>query len=270
MSPEELQIPAGPANQDRIEGDAGQRCFCRQERRGARWEPRADWSPCLLPPSPWIPGLFLGFLRAVGVPVSAVCPQAAAVLHRHGATCLRHEACNTATGMHEAERVSPFELVKRDGRREEYDRSKLARSLLRAGVTPYTAAGTLAQVEPGPDMDTGSLRARVEAELERRQPSAARRYATTRSLIARAAEQSGFGWVCLNPDTVNRLGLRPGDTVWLNDKRTPAPFTIESREDVERGHAWLNPGEMAVMGLGDGARLTAAATYQEVPPGEGR
>jgi len=109
------------------------------------------------------------------------------------------------------------------------------------------------------------LRARVESELERRHPSAARRYATTRSLIARAAEQSGFGWVCLNPQTVNRLGLKTGDTVWLGDKKTPAPFSIESRQDVEPGQVWLSAREMTAMGVSNGTRLTAGSAYRETP-----
>jgi hypothetical protein len=159
-----------------------------------------------------------------------------------------------------------FELVKRDGRREEYDRAKLARSLMRAGVAPYMLAGILDIVAPNPDQDTGSLRARVEAELTLRQPSAACRYATTRSVIIRASEQSGFGWVCMNPETVSRLGLRPGDTVWLSDKGTPAPFSAESREDVERGQAWLNPREMAAMEVEDGVKLAASRVYHGPSP----
>jgi hypothetical protein len=156
-----------------------------------------------------------------------------------------------------------FDLVKRDGRREEYNRSKLARSLVQAGVAPYLLAGILDSVAPNPDQDTGSLRERVESELALRQPSAAHRYATTRSLVVRASEQSGYGWVCLHPETVSRLGLRPGDAVWLSHEGTPAPFSIEIHEDVERGHAWLNPREMAAMGVRDGMKLAASSIYPE-------
>jgi hypothetical protein len=57
---------------------------------------------------------------------------------------------------------------------------------------------------------------------------------------------------------MNRLGLKPGDSVWLNDKESPAPFSIESREEVKLEEAWLNPREMAAMGVRDRARLTAS------------
>ena len=160
--------------------------------------------------------------------------------------------------------LSP-ELVKRDGRREEYDRAKLARSLMRAGVAPNTLAGALDRIVPEPNLDTGSLRARIESELELLQPSAARRYATTRTLTARGSEQAGYGWACLNPETVSRLGLRPGDAVWLGHEGAPAPFSIECHEGVERGQAWLNPGEMAAMGVRDGVKLAASSVYYEMP-----
>jgi hypothetical protein len=155
------------------------------------------------------------------------------------------------------------DIVKRDGRREKYDCAKLARSLTRAGVAPDKLAGTLALIAPGQDLDTGSLRAHVESELALRQPSAARRYAITRRLVARASGQSGSGWVCMNQETVGQLGLRPGDTVWLSLDGTPAPFSVESLDEVERGQAWLNPREMAAMGVSNGTKLAASTVYHE-------
>jgi hypothetical protein len=85
-------------------------------------------------------------------------------------------------------------------------------------------------------------------------------------LTVRGSEQAGFGWVCLNPETASRFGLRPGDTVWLSDEGTPAPFSIESREDIECGQAWLNPREMAAMGVRDGAKLAASGVYHGPSP----
>jgi hypothetical protein len=155
-----------------------------------------------------------------------------------------------------------FELVKRNGRREEYDCAKLARSLTRAGVVPYMLAEVLDRVVSNPDRDTGTLRARVESVLALRQPTAARRYASTRSLTALGSEQAGYGWVCMNSETVSRLSLRPGDTIWLSHEGAAAPFSIESLSDVERGHAWLNTREMAAMGVRAGTRLAASSIYQ--------
>ena len=117
-----------------------------------------------------------------------------------------------------------------DGRREDPDREKLAR------------------VESGPPLGQSSI---------------AGRHATICNLIARASEQSGYGWVRLNPETVSQLGLRPGDSVWLSDGGTPSPFSIESHEAVEHGQAWLNPREMAAMEVREGTKLAASSTYYE-------
>jgi hypothetical protein len=116
----------------------------------------------------------------------------------------------------------------------------------------------LDRVGPGPHLDTAALRARVESVLSLKQPSAARRYASTCSLTARGAEQAGYGWVCMNSETVSRLGLKSGDTVWLSHEEATAPFSIESLADVERGQAWLNAREMAAMGVSAGTRVAAS------------
>jgi hypothetical protein len=164
-----------------------------------------------------------------------------------------------------------FELVKRDGRRQQYDRAKLVRSLMRAGARLDMIARALALIEPWPGLNTTVLRSRVEAELERRQPNAARRYATTRSFVVHPSEQAGYGWVCMNPEAASRLGLRSGDTVWLCDGGTQAPFSIDSCENVAPGQAWLNPREMAAMEAGEGIKLAASSAYHEARPlSEGR
>lgn len=165
--------------------------------------------------------------------------------------------------METTDREVVFDLIKRDGRREVYDRRKLARSLLRAGLVPHMLVGTIARVRPCPGIDTDSLRGRIEYELSLRQPSAAHRYANTRGLVARSSELSGFGWACLNPETVRRLGLRHGDAVWLWQKQTPAPFSIDSRADVAYGQAWLNPREMAAMETGEGTKLSASSEFYD-------
>jgi hypothetical protein len=161
-------------------------------------------------------------------------------------------------------------IVKRDGRREEYDRVKIARSLARAGVAPHMLDGIMEHLGPDPDPDTGSLRARIESVLALREPGAARRYASTCSLTALESEQAGYGWVCMNPDTVSRLSVRPGDMVWLSHDGATAPFSIESMAEVERGQARLNRREMAAMGVRTGTRLTASMVYQVTshPPEE--
>jgi hypothetical protein len=70
----------------------------------------------------------------------------------------------------------------------------------------------------------------------------------------------------MKPETVSRLNLRPGDTVWFSYEGTTAPFSVESLADVERGHAWLNSREMAAMGVRAGARLAASGIYQAASP----
>jgi hypothetical protein len=150
-----------------------------------------------------------------------------------------------------------FELVKRDGRREEYDRAKLARSLERAGVAPYLLSGILDTVAPNPNQDTGSLRANVESELEGWHPAAARRYAQTRRLHAFGSSAFARGSVSLHPETIARFRAKPGDAVWLGANGTWVPLTVEAMAQIEAGQAWLNSADLARMGIHPGSRLLA-------------
>jgi hypothetical protein len=156
-----------------------------------------------------------------------------------------------------------FELVKRDGRHEKYDPTKLARSLTRAGVAPYMLAGILDSVAPNPDEDTGSLRADVESELECWQPTAARRYAQTRRVYAFGSEVVVRGSVVLDPEALVRLGVKPGDFVWLGENGTWVPFTVETMAQTRPGQVWLNSADLAGMDVNPGARLLATGAHPE-------
>jgi hypothetical protein len=150
-----------------------------------------------------------------------------------------------------------FDLLKRDGRREEYDRTKLARSLMRAGVAPYMLAGILDAVTPIPDQDTGSLRANVESELLCWHPTAARRYAQTHRVRAFGSRALAHGVVGLHPETVTRFGVKPGDTVWLGENGDRVLLSVKTLGRIAPDQAWLNSADMAGMGLNSGARLLA-------------
>jgi hypothetical protein len=150
-----------------------------------------------------------------------------------------------------------FEIVKRDGRREQYDKTKLARSLVRAGVAPYMLAGILDSVAPNPDQDTGSLRANLESELGYWQPTAARRYAQTRRVCAFGYGALARGRLGLHLETMTRFGVGPGDTVWVGENGTWVPLAVETTAQIEPGQAWLHSAVLADMGINPGARLLA-------------
>ena len=148
-----------------------------------------------------------------------------------------------------------FEIVKRDGRREEYARSKLARSLLRAGVAPYMLEGILDTVAPYPDQDTGSLRASIESELENWHPAAARRYAQTRRVPAFGSGAIARGRVDLHPETLARFRVIPGNPLWLGENGARVPLIVETTKQIGLNQAWLNSADLTNLGVHPGARL---------------
>lgn len=239
----------------------------KEGRRGALWRvPRL--LVALFASSSHLWGLVLETTRETAPSVPGSGLGTAIGTHTHRSVDLTDvaQSLHRSSGVYASYEEDLFQLVKRDGRRELYDPAKLTRSLTRAGVAPYMLAGILDAVDPRPGMDTNSLRRRVECELALRQPRAARRYTTTRTLTARTSQQSGYGWACMNPADFTRLSLRPGDTIWLNHGGAAAPFSVQNLEDVECGHVWLNLREMAAMEASDGTKLAATGAANEAWP----
>ena len=156
-----------------------------------------------------------------------------------------------------------FDLVKRGGHPEEYDRAKLARSLVRAGVAPYMLTGIIDSIAPNPNQDTVSLRLNIESELKQWQPTAARRYAKTHRLQAFGSSASARGSVSLHPDTAARFGTRHGDTLWLGENGTWVPLIVETQAQIEPDQAWLNSAVLTDIGIKPGARLVATGVCPE-------
>jgi hypothetical protein len=167
--------------------------------------------------------------------------------------------------MESARRDPSFELVKRDGHHEEYNREKLARSLARAGVARYLLAGILDVVAPHPDEDTGLLRAIIECELEQWQPVAARRFAQTRRLHTFGSGALSLGSVNLHPETAARFGTRHGETIWLGENGAWAPLVVKTQAQVEPNQAWLNSAVLADMGIDSGSRLLVTSRFPGMP-----
>jgi hypothetical protein len=167
--------------------------------------------------------------------------------------------------MNSARGVHSFEIVKRDGRREEFNREKLARSLIGAGVAPFMLAGILDSVTPNPDQDTRALRASVESELEQWQPAAARRYAQTRRFRVFGSGAVALGSVSLHPETAARFGTTRGDNLWLGENGAWVPLVVETRAQVEPDQAWLRSAVLADMGINPGARILATRVFPGMP-----
>jgi hypothetical protein len=154
-----------------------------------------------------------------------------------------------------------FELVKRDGRREEYDGAKLAQSLRLAGVPPFVLSEIVSRVGLRPITTTKGLRASIETELKRWHPDAAIRYAQTCRLHALGSNAIARGSVQLCPEMVARFGAKTGDTIWLRPNGTSVPLTVETVARVEPDQIWLNRADLARMGINPGTRLLVTGVW---------
>ena len=240
---------------------------CRRNRKGAEFQVRAP-RPLVALFSFHLPCGFWVFSSAGFVHSACHIPHSASL---NSVSLPRADpgtrGTKPARGKHmDSTREAPsFEIVKRDGRSEEYNEAKLVRSLTRAGVAPFMLAGILHSVTPNPDQDTRALRASVESELEQWQPAAARRYAQTRRLRAFGSGAFALGSVSLRPETAERFGTRHGDTLWLGENGAWVPLVVETRAQIEPDQAWLHSAILADMGTNPGARIPATRVFPGMP-----
>jgi hypothetical protein len=153
-----------------------------------------------------------------------------------------------------------MELVKRNGDREDFDCVKLARSIRQAGVPVYSVSAMVARACILPVRDTTELRRRVEQELARRYPVAARNYASTRRWPVAASDVVVQGQAGFSPATAARVGIGPGETVRVEFGGSTAALKASTLDKLAPDHVWLNYADLARAGIGPASRATVSRT----------
>jgi len=74
-------------------------------------------------------------------------------------------------------------LKKRSGREEEFNRSKLERSMTKAGAKEETARKVAGKITPREGMSTSEIRRKVTEELKRENPQAASQYESFKKTV---------------------------------------------------------------------------------------
>ena len=158
------------------------------------------------------------------------------------------------------------ELIKREGGSEDFDCAKLARSIRQAGVPVYSVSAMVARACVLPVRDTNELRRRVEKELARRYPAAARNYVSTRRWRAVASDAVRPGQAGLNPATAARIGIEHGETIRVEFGRSTVTLDANFLPGLAQDHVWLSNADFARAGIGPAARVTVGRIGSAEPP----
>jgi len=150
------------------------------------------------------------------------------------------------------------EIVKRRGDREDFDGTKLARSLRQAGVPVFFVSAMVARVCMRAVQNTAEMRTRIEQELARRYPLAARNYALTRRRFATASNNVDHGQVGLHSITASQLSVGHRDAIWVQQHGPVISLIAVIMPDLTPDHIRLNSEDLAHAGMQPDARVMVA------------
>jgi phosphatidate phosphatase PAH1 len=147
-------------------------------------------------------------------------------------------------------------VKKKDGRTEEFKRTKIERSLKNVGVKETNAKEIANKVSEKEGMTTTEIRESVQKELRNRNKEAAEKYESSRRLAARKAIDAAKGTVRLTEETMKRLNLRPGENLELCHKDNRITLKAE-KGLVATNEIRLHEDDLRKIGAPEGTRIVA-------------
>lgn len=150
-------------------------------------------------------------------------------------------------------------VTKKDGRKEEFDRTKIERSVRSAGVDEETARRVADQVPKKEGILSEGVREIVKKVLEEWDAEAAQRYDRTRRLAAKKSIATTKGTARLSNDAMECLKLKPGDSVEAShdDQKCTLRAERDEKTDIRWSEIWLNYEDMKDIGIPEGKRVLA-------------
>lgn len=146
-------------------------------------------------------------------------------------------------------------VTKRDGRQQDFSKTKLEKSLRNCGATDEVIRTTVDRINPREGESTASLRSRVATELAARDAGAARCYQSTRRLTAATATDVPEGTIRVHPTTASNHGWRPGQSVEVENGGTRMRMRIEESSSPDALHAQFNSRALESLRATEGTRV---------------
>ena len=146
-------------------------------------------------------------------------------------------------------------MKKKDGRKENFDRAKIERSLKKAKVDEKTAKEIANKVILREGMTTEEIRRNVVKELRNKNEKAAKLYENTHRLIARKSIKAAHGMVQLNEETMNWFKLKGGDTINVIHSGESKMLKVE-KGLLKNNEIYLNEKDLRNIGASEGMRIS--------------
>jgi len=148
-----------------------------------------------------------------------------------------------------------MKIRKRMGIPQEFDRSKIQRSMECSGVPTSIASMIAAEVKPKEDMSTEEIRKYVVNRLKQENPAYAASYESTRRLNIRGSAYVSKGVCRINEDFMSRMGLEPGQNVMLMSGDSRIDLRAESVPSLSSREVLVNDTDLNALRAPPGARI---------------
>jgi len=150
-------------------------------------------------------------------------------------------------------------LKKRSGREEEFDRTKLERSLRNAGVTEETARKIAEGITPREGMATSEMRMQAITQLKSHNPETSKRYENTRTIVARAGAGVPKNTARLHEETLKALGVKAGATLELAHAGKTHRVKVEA-SSINQREIHLLEETLRTIGAPEGTKVAVRLT----------
>jgi hypothetical protein len=133
-----------------------------------------------------------------------------------------------------------LKIMKRSGKEEVFDPSKLKASLCAAGLSPKMATTIVSGIGDCEGLSTQELRDLIITKLRRVNPTIARNYAQTRAFTVHSAPEIGLDSVHLHPDALRELHLQQSEPIHVEYGERTVEVTADPQGDLPVNEIWAD------------------------------
>lgn len=148
-----------------------------------------------------------------------------------------------------------IQVSKRDGKKEKFVRLKLYGSLRRAGAAEPVARAVSTGLAVVDGESTTTVRKKVIAALDRKDPGAAARYASAHRLRAVVSESAGMGQVRVHPETLDYFDIEPYSQVMVGNGVRQKLLQVFGAAEAGLGEARMSGDQLKELGVEEGTKV---------------
>mgnify|MGYP006288141951 CR=1 FL=1 len=154
-------------------------------------------------------------------------------------------------------------IIKRSGMKEDFDSSKIEKSLTRTGLDLETATKIASEVEPEESTNTSVLREKIKERLDKIEPEIASEYSENLRRRIYHESETPEGEVFVSGDTLKALSAKEGDTLQLTHQKNIISMEANKYPYARAREIYLNKIDFDKLGVTEGKKILIKKAQQK-------